>query len=253
MNAIEIKDVHISYRTVQSTTLKHALLNLSKATVRRTKAVKGVTFNVEQGEIIGLVGRNGSGKSTLLRSIAGVFSPDSGTIDTKGQSVSLLAVGIGFQNELSGRDNVYLSGLLMGFTEEQIREKYDEIVEFSELEEFIDAPVKTYSSGMHSKLAFSITAFLEPDILLVDETLSVGDRRFRRKSFEKMKELIFQDHRTVVIVSHSSNTVRELCSRVIWMDDGIVVMDGPVKEVMDAYDEYMDSKRKKPKKAKKDV
>lgn len=248
MNAIEIKDVHISYKTVQATTVKNALLRFNKSTVRRTKAVKGVSFNVEKGEIVGLVGRNGSGKSTLLRSIAGVFAPDKGTIDTKGQSVSLLAVGIGFQNELSGRDNIFLSGLLMGFTEEEIRAKYDEIVAFSELEEFIDSPVKTYSSGMHSKLAFSITAFLEPEVLLIDETLSVGDRRFRRKSSEKMKELIFQEHRTVIIVSHSSDSIRNLCSRVIWLDDGLIVMDGPVQEVMAAYDEYMDSKRKKPKK-----
>ena len=176
----------------------------------------------------------------LLRSIGGIFSPDSGVIDTMGNNVSLLSIGVGFQNELTGRDNIFLSGLLLGFTKEQIQEKYEEIVRFSELGNFINAPVKTYSSGMHSKLSFSITAVLETDIMLIDEVLSVGDRKFKKKSYAKMKELISNEDRTVMIVSHSAETIKKLCTRVIWLNDGEIVADGETGEVLKQYNEYMD-------------
>ena len=239
MTAIEIRDVHVSYRIIQGKSAKKAF-SLTTATVKKTHAVKGVTFDVEEGEIVGLVGRNGSGKSTLLRAIAGVFSPDSGTIDTKGKSVSLLAIGVGFQNELTGRDNIYLSGMLMGYSQEEINKKYQDIVDFSELEEFIDYPVKSYSSGMHSKLAFSISAFLEPDIILIDEVLSVGDRYFKKKSYKKVEELISRDDKTVIIVSHNSETIRNLCDRVVWLEKGKVMEIGDTETVLSKYNEYMD-------------
>ena len=240
MNAIEIRDLHISYKTIKPKSIKKALFSLKKTSINRFEAVKGVSFDVEKGEIVGLVGKNGSGKSTLLRSIAGIFAPDSGIIDTHGNSVSLLSIGVGFQNELTGRDNIFLSGLLMGFSKERIQEKYDEIVEFSELGDFIESPVKTYSSGMHSKLAFSITAILETDIVLVDEILSVGDRKFKKKSYAKMQELISSEERTVIIVSHSSDTIKNLCTRVIWLNDGKIVANGETNEILEQYHEYMD-------------
>lgn len=240
MNAIEVRDLHISYKTVKAKSIKKTIFSLKKSTTDEFEAVRGVSFDVKKGEIVGLVGKNGSGKSTLLRSIAGIFSANSGTIDIKGNKVSMLAIGIGFQNELTGKENIYLSGMLMGFTKQQIAEKYDEIVKFSELGDFINAPVKTYSSGMHSKLAFSITAVLETDIMLVDETLSVGDRRFKKKSFAKMKELISHSDRTVIIVSHSSSTINKLCDRVIWLNDGQIVADGETEDVLEQYNAYMD-------------
>ncbi len=240
MNAIEVRDLHISYKTIKAQSIKKTLFSLKKSNADRFEAVRGVSFDVKKGEIIGLIGKNGSGKSTLLRSLAGVFSPDSGVIDTKGNNVSLLSIGVGFQNELTGKDNIFLSGLLMGFSKEQIQEKYDEIVHFSELGNFINAPVKTYSSGMHSKLAFSITAILETDIMLIDEVLSVGDRKFKKKSYAKMRELISQEDRTVIIVSHSSDTIKTLCTRVIWLNDGKIVADGETGDTLKRYHEYMD-------------
>lgn len=192
-----------------------------------------------KGEILGIVGKNGSGKSTMLRAIAGIFSPDSGTIDLKGNSVSLLSIGVGFQPKLTGRENIVLSGMLLGFSEEQVREKMDEIIEFANLGDFIDMPVKTYSSGMHSKLAFSITAILEADIMLIDEVLSVGDAKFKKKSYNKMKELISNEDRTVLIVSHSSETLQELCTSVLWLHEGEMKMIGKPEEVLPAYDKFM--------------
>lgn len=241
MDAITIKDVHISYKTVKARSIKKSLFSLRKASLEKFEAVKGISFSIEQGEIVGLIGKNGSGKSTLLRSVANVFAPDSGTIDLHGNSVSLLSIGVGFQNDLTGKENIYLSGLLMGFTEQEIDEKYDEIVEFSELGDFIYSPVKTYSSGMYSKLAFSITAVLETDILLVDETLSVGDTRFKRKSFNKMKELISHENRTVVIVSHNAGTIRKLCTKAVWIDEGVLMDVGPANEILEKYENYMNS------------
>lgn len=203
------------------------------------EAVRGVSFSLPKGEILGIVGKNGSGKSTMLKAIAGIFSPDSGIIDLHGNSVSLLSIGVGFQKKLTGRENILLSGMLLGFSEEQVREKMDEIIEFANLGKFIDMPVKTYSSGMHSKLAFSITAILEADIILIDEVLSVGDARFKKKSYNKMKELISNKDRTVLIVSHSTQTLKELCTSILWLHDGEMKMIGETDEVLTAYDEFM--------------
>lgn len=189
--------------------------------------------------MLGIVGKNGSGKSTLLRSIAGIFAPNVGEIDLHGYTVSLMALGIGFVSRLSGRENIMLSGMLLGFSEKAIREKMDEIIEFSELGEFIDRPVATYSSGMHSKLAFAITAMLETDIMLVDEVLSVGDSRFQKKSFAKMRELIMDVNTTVLIVSHNMETLRSLCDRVLWIHDGVMKEIGDTETVIQHYNDFM--------------
>ncbi|KAB1438255.1 ABC transporter ATP-binding protein [Candidatus Galacturonibacter soehngenii] len=237
--AIEVKDLKIRYRSLTKMTLKKSLLKFKKSKVEVFEAVKGISFNVPKGEIMGIVGKNGSGKSTLLRAIAGIFAPDEGCIDLHNHSVSLLSIGVGFQKKLTGRENIYLSGLLLGYTEEYINKKMDEIIEFSELGKFIDKPVKTYSSGMHSKLAFSITAILEAEIMLIDEVLSVGDAKFKKKSYAKMEELISNKERTVIIVSHSMDTLRKLCDTILWLHEGVIKQQGNTAEVLSAYEEFM--------------
>lgn len=236
--AIELKDVCINYRILNTTSVKKSMFRKKQREII-FEAVKHVSFAVGEGDILGIIGRNGSGKSTLLRSIAGVFSPNEGEIDLKGHSVSLMALGVGFKNTLSGRENILLSGMLLGFTEKQIRERMDEIIAFAEIGEFIDRPVRTYSSGMHAKLAFAITAMLETDIMLVDEVLSVGDERFRKKSLEKMNSLILDKKRTVIIVSHNKETLQEFCDRVLWIHDGEVQEIGEPAEVLEHYTAFM--------------
>ena len=237
--AISVKDLHISYRTLKAFSIKKSLLKLKKSKTEVFEAVKGVTFDVEKGKILGIVGKNGSGKSTLLRSIAGIFSADSGSIELYGNTVSLLSIGVGFQKKLTGYENIFLSGMLLGYSKEEIEKKVPEIVEFSELGNFIYKPVSSYSSGMYSKLAFSITAILETDIMLIDEVLSVGDIHFKEKSYSKMKELISDSNRTVVIVSHSSKTIVDLCDKVIWLHDGLIKEEGEPSKVMADYEAFM--------------
>lgn len=238
-NAIEVKDLKIRYRCLNKISIKKSLLKFRKNNVEVYEAVKGITFSIPKGKIMGIVGKNGSGKSTLLRAIAGIFAPDEGSINLFGHSISLLSIGVGFQKRLTGRENIYLSGLLLGFSEAQIREKIDEIIEFSELGKFVDKPVKTYSSGMYSKLAFSITAILETEIMLIDEVLSVGDAKFKKKSYKKMQELIKDNNRTVIIVSHSSETLKKLCDTILWLHDGKIMMLGETEEVLTAYENFM--------------
>lgn len=237
--AIEVNNLWIGYKNIQAYSIKKSLLKLQKAHVEEFQAVKGVSFTVPRGEILGIIGKNGSGKSTMLKALAGIFSPDQGTIDLKGHTVSLLSIGVGFQKEVTGRENILLSGMLLGFSEEEIRAKMPEIIEFAELGRFIDMPVKTYSSGMYSKLAFSITAILETEIMLIDEVLSVGDAKFKKKSYAKMKELISNKNRTVVIVSHSIDTLMDLCDRVMWMHDGEIKMIDEPETVLEKYEEFM--------------
>lgn len=238
-NAIEIKNLCISYRGLKSYSIKKSLLHFHRNKVDEFQAIRNVSFNVPKGNILGIVGKNGSGKSTMLNAIAGIFAPDSGTIDLKGNSVSLLSIGVGFQRELTGRENIILSGMLLGFSEKAVRERMEEIIEFSELGKFIDAPVRTYSSGMYSKLAFSITAILETDIMLIDEVLSVGDARFKKKSYNKMKQLISDESRTVVMVSHDTKTLDGLCDEILWLHDGEIKMYGNTKKVLEKYEEFM--------------
>lgn len=240
-HAIEVKDLVISYQNLKKTSIKKSLLSFKRRSADRFVAVKGISFYVRQGEILGIIGKNGSGKSTTLNALAGIFSPDSGTIDLKGHSISLLSIGVGFQREMTGRENIILSGMLLGFSEEEVRAKEPEIVEFAELGEFIDMPVRTYSSGMYSKLAFSITAILETDIMLIDEVLSVGDQKFKKKSYNKMKSLISNEDRTVVIVSHGIETLKELCDTVMWMHDGQIKRIGEPGPVLDEYVNFMEN------------
>ncbi|MBQ3600375.1 MAG: ABC transporter ATP-binding protein [Lachnospiraceae bacterium] len=236
--AIEVKDVCINYRILNSVSVQKSFLR-KKVREEVFEAVKHVSFEVEEGGILGIIGKNGSGKSTLLKSIAGVFSPNTGTIDLKGHSVSLMALGVGFKDNLTGRENIVLSGMLLGFSEKEIEARAQDIIDFAEIGEFIDRPVRTYSSGMHSKLAFAITAMLETDIMLVDEVLSVGDERFKKKSLAKMKELINDKNRTVVIVSHSIPTLKELCDKVLWIHDGEMKEIGEPAAVLKHYTDFM--------------
>ena len=237
--AINVKDLRIAYRGLTKFSLKKSLRSRKKSRTEIFEALKGISFEVEKGKILGIIGKNGSGKSTLLRSIAGIFCPDKGSIDLGNNSVSLLSIGVGFQTLLTGYENIYLSGLLLGFSEEEIKVKTPEIIEFSELGDFIYKPVRTYSSGMYSKLAFSITAILETDIMLIDEVLSVGDIAFKAKSYNKMKELINNTDRTVVIVSHSMGTLKELCDEILWLHDGKIKDIGKPEKVIAEYEEFM--------------
>jgi ABC-type polysaccharide/polyol phosphate transport system ATPase subunit len=246
--AISVQDVYLSYRSIAPVQYGKKQAKASgfkddsfktKGRVEHFEALHGVSFEIGKGEIVGLIGRNGSGKSTLLRVLAGIFEPDRGNVELYGHTVSLLALGVGFQTQLSGRDNIYLSGLLLGFTKEEIDQQIDEIIDFSELGRFIEQPVRTYSSGMQSKLGFAITAVLKTDIILVDEVLSVGDAHFKKKSGKKMAELISDKSRTVVIVSHNMDTIRANCDKVIWLHDGDLYQMGPTKEVVEAYETFM--------------
>lgn len=237
--AIEVKNLCIGYKNIKAYSIKKSLLRLKKVHVEEFQAVRDVSFVVPKGEILGIIGKNGSGKSTMLKAMAGIFSPDSGSIDLKGHTVSLLSIGVGFQKEVTGRENILLSGMLLGFSEQEIRGKMDEIIKFAELGKFIDMPVKTYSSGMYSKLAFSITAILETEIMLIDEVLSVGDQHFKKKSYQKMKELISNRDRTVVIVSHNISTLNSLCDRVMWMHDGVIKKIGETEAILEEYQEFM--------------
>lgn len=235
--AITVKDLHVYYRDMNRFSLKKGLK--AKGTGKIFKAIKGISFEIPKGQILGICGKNGSGKSTLLRAISGIFSPDSGSINLHGNTISLLSIGVGFQKQLTGYENIYLSGMLLGFEKSEIDKKVDSIIEFSELGDAIYKPVRSYSSGMYSKLAFSITAILETDIILIDEVLSVGDVHFKEKSYNKMKELISDESRTVVIVSHSTSTICELCDKVIWLNDGLIKDEGDPKKIMSKYEEFM--------------
>lgn len=236
--AVTVKDLHIIYRGLKKTSIRASWTKLRNK-IETFEALKGINFEIEEGKILGIIGKNGSGKSTMLRAIAGIFSPDKGSIDLHGHSVSLLSIGVGFNRKLTGKENIYLSGMLLGFSEEEIEEKIEEIIKFADIGDFINKPVKTYSSGMYSKLAFAITAILETDIMLIDEVLSVGDAAFKEKSYNKMKELISDDKRTVIIVSHSLGTIRELCDEVLWLNDGEVIEIGKPNDVIPKYEKFM--------------
>lgn len=235
-NAIEVRNLVVKYRTFKKVSIRKTLFKLKKNEIEYFTAIKGISFDVPKGQILGIIGTNGSGKSTLLRTIAGIYCPDQGSVDIFDNTISLLALGVGFQKKLSGRENILLSGMLLGFSEEYVNSKMDEIIEFADIGDFIDRPVDTYSSGMYSKLAFSITSTLETDILLVDEVLSVGDSRFKKKSYQRMRELIEDKNRTVVIVSHSMKALVELCNNILWIDQGEIVMYGPAQDVIEVYE-----------------
>lgn len=216
-------------------TLKQALLG---AFSRRGRdefwALRDISFEVPAGQTVAVIGRNGSGKSTLLRIVAGIYRPTAGHVSTRGRVVGLLELGIGFQPDLSGRDNIYLNASLFGLTRRQVSVRYDQIVDFAEIADFVDAPLRTYSTGMAARLAFAITTQIQADVLLVDEVLAVGDRQFTLKCIEYMKKLR-DSGVSIFLVSHDLPRVVELCSRAIWLDQGSVRMDGPAGQVVQAY------------------
>ena len=241
--SIRVEDVSVTYRTSfeRRPTLRNTVLRLGRRerVVREIEALKGVSFEVRRGKVLGILGANGAGKSTLVRTVAGILPPTEGRVEIKGRVSTLLALGVGFNRDLSGRDNVVLGGLAAGLSRDQMAAKYDEIVEFAELEEFMDLPMRTYSSGMYGRLAFSVAVNMDPDILLIDEALSVGDAHFRRKSFDKMQELCGQA-RTIVLVSHSMGSISELCDEAIWMHKGELRLGGEPDAVIEAYTEFLD-------------
>ena len=197
-------------------------------------ALKNVTFSIEKGEVIGLIGSNGAGKSTTLKIVSGVMKPTSGTVEVDGVISPMIELGAGFDPELTARENIYLNGSILGYSKKFLDEKFNEIVEFSELIDFLDVPIKNFSSGMTAKLAFSIATIVNPEILIVDEILSVGDMRFQEKSKGKMMEMI-NGGTTVLYVSHSLESIKSICTRVIWLEHGEIKMIGPTKKVCDAY------------------
>ncbi len=241
--AVRVEHLSVTYRTTveKRPTLKRTLVRLGRRRrrVREIRAIRDVSFEVPHGAVLGVVGLNGAGKSTLMRTIAGILPPTQGRVEVHGRVSTLLALGVGFNKRLTGRENVILGGLAAGLTREQLEARYDEIAEFAELGDFMDMPMRTYSSGMYGRLAFSVAVHMEPDILLIDEALSVGDARFRRKSFAKMRELCAQA-RTILIVSHALQSIRDLCSDVIWMDKGKIAMWDTADAVIDAYARFLD-------------
>ncbi|MBS1188463.1 MAG: ABC-type polysaccharide/polyol phosphate transport system, ATPase component [Rhodocyclaceae bacterium] len=198
-------------------------------------ALKDISFEIMQGDRIGIVGRNGAGKSTLLKILSRITEPSAGRIELNGRVVSLLEVGTGFHPELTGRENIFLNGSIMGMSRQEIARKFDEIVAFAEVEKFLDTPVKRYSSGMYVRLAFSVAAHLEPEILIVDEVLAVGDAAFQRKCLGKMEDVSVQEGRTVLFVSHNMGTIRQLCNAAMMLDRGALVASGPVSDIVTRY------------------
>ena len=204
-------------------------------------ALKNVSFEVSPGEVLGLVGTNGAGKSTLLKVVAGVMKPTKGVVTRQGTLAPMIELGAGFDMELTARENVFLNGAVLGYQRKFLVEKYDEIVEFSELQNFMDVPVRNFSSGMVARLAFSIATLVSPQILLVDEILSVGDLPFQQKSEQKMLSMI-QNGATVVFVSHSTQSIRKICTRLLWIDHGEMRMLGDVEDVLTAYEDYCNAR-----------
>lgn len=233
--AIEISNVTMRYRlsTERVDSLKNFFIKKVKKEIRYEEfhALQSVSFSVSKGEVLGIIGLNGAGKSTLLKIVAGVLKPTSGTLVKRGSIAPLLELGAGFNGELTGEENIYLNGLLLGYSKKFIQEKFDEIVDFSELGKFIYTPLKNYSSGMKARLGFSIATVVQPDILILDEVLSVGDFKFKEKSEGKIRSMM-EGGTTVLFVSHSLGQVENLCDRVLWLEHGQVQEIGASKEVI---------------------
>ncbi len=251
MPAIEVSHLTKEYRLGALQGLKQTLLDTcarltGKKVLERPmfKALDGVGFSIDQGEVVGIIGHNGAGKSTLLKMLAKISTPSSGSVKIKGRIAPLIEVGAGFVPDFTGRENVYLNGAILGMPKQEIDRKFDEIVDFAEMAEFIDTPVKRYSSGMQVKLAFAVATSVESEILIVDEVLAVGDLAFQRKCFDRMEHLIKGQGKTVLLVSHNVRQVERLCSRVMLMDHGRLLLDGPARDVCNAFYEQSDNKIK---------
>jgi teichoic acid transport system ATP-binding protein len=241
--AVKVEELSVSYRTTyeKKPTLKKTLIRLGRRerSVREVHALKSVSFDVLPHEILGIVGVNGAGKSTLMRTVAGILPPSEGRVEVWGRVSTLLALGVGFNRDLTGRENVILGGLAAGLSRSQIDEKYEAIADFAELGDFIDLPMRSYSSGMYGRLAFSVAVHTDPDVLLIDEALSAGDARFKQKCFDKMQELYDRAH-AIIIVSHALKTIRKLCTEVVWLHEGRVRMRDEPKPVIEAYTKFLD-------------
>jgi ABC-type polysaccharide/polyol phosphate transport system ATPase subunit len=240
--SVSVQDVSITYRTTfeRRPTLRDAIVRLGRGerAVREVEAVKNVSFDLKQGSVLGIVGSNGAGKSTLVRAIAGILPPTEGRIEVRGKVSTLLALGVGFNGAMSGQENVTLGGLAAGYTRAEIAEKYQEIAEFAELGDFMEMPMRTYSSGMFSRLAFAVAVHMEPDILLVDEALSAGDAKFKEKAAEKMMSLV-AEARTMILVSHALQTVKDMCNDAIWLNKGELMLRGEPNTVVDEYTKFV--------------
>lgn len=236
MNAIEIRNMYKDFKLVydKPTTLKERICFWKTTKVQKRQVLKNINLDIKKGETVALIGTNGSGKSTLLKLMTKILYPNKGTLETHGKLTSLLELGAGFHPDFTGRENIYFNAAIFGLTRQEIDKRIDEIIEFSELGDFIDNPVRTYSSGMYMRLAFSIAINVDAEILLIDEILAVGDQHFQDKCFAKLKEMK-KSEKTIVIVTHSLGQVRELCDRAIWIYNGEVRMDGTPNEVVDEY------------------
>ena len=236
--AVRVSDVSMRFRLTEdrATSLKEFMTRMLRGDIRTEEfwALKDVSITVPEGEVLGIIGRNGSGKSTLLKIISGIMKPTLGTIQTCGSIAPMLELGSGFDMDMTGRENIFLNGAILGYSEEFLKSKYDEITAFSELGRFIDVPVRNYSSGMLARLAFSIATVVVPDILIVDEILSVGDEDFQIKSRARMMELM-GGGTTVLFVSHDMQQIRDMCTMAVWIDGGRVMRTGDPDEVCDAY------------------
>jgi ABC-2 type transport system ATP-binding protein len=235
VNAIEVSDISKQFVLRHTRSLKEAVVWIAKGRKgdlsEKFHALKNVSLEIKTGETVALLGLNGSGKSTLLKHISGVMLPDSGTVRTRGRVAGLIEVGAGFHPDLSGRDNVYLNGAILGMTEQQVNDCFDAIVEFSEIGQFIDTEVKFYSSGMYLRLAFSVAVHTDPEVFLIDEILAVGDEPFQRKCIDKIQEL--SEHcKTLVVVSHDLDLVARICDRGILLEHGNVMFDGPIHDAV---------------------
>ncbi|MCI8892466.1 MAG: ABC transporter ATP-binding protein [Eubacterium sp.] len=228
--------VQFSMANDRVNTLKEFVIQTVTKKIRYTQfwALRDVTFEIRKGDVLGIIGRNGAGKSTLLKVISGILKPTAGSVASHGNIVPMLELGSGFDFDLSGRENIYLNGAILGYSEEFLLKKYKEILEFSELEEFIEVPLRNYSSGMVMRLAFAIATAVSPEILIVDEILSVGDARFQEKSRKRMLEMM-SGGTTVLFVSHELEQIRKMCNKVVWLEHGTVKAFGPAKEICDQY------------------
>lgn len=236
---VEVSHVTMDFRIDQNhtTNLKEYILDTLHGQKRTAafRALDDVSFTAQRGTVTGLIGHNGAGKSTLLKIISGIYPPTSGSVTRQGTLVPMLELGSGFDAELSGRENIFLNGAILGYAKDFLHDKEQEIIDYSELGDFIDRPLKTYSSGMLARLAFSIATVVQPDILIVDEILAVGDERFQRKSRARMLELM-SGGATVLFVSHNLNQIRELCDRVVWLEHGRIRAQGDTHSLCDAYE-----------------
>jgi len=241
--AIRVENLDITYRvSVESRpTLKGAIIRLGRPnrSIRVVEACKDVSFEVSNGQVMGVIGANGAGKSTLMRAVAGILPPTKGRIEIHGKVSTLLALGVGFNGALTGRENVVLGSLAAGLTRAQIERKYDEIADFAELGDFMDMPMRTYSSGMYSRLAFSVAVNMDPDILLIDEAMSAGDAKFRNKASDRMTDLA-NNAGTMLLVSHALGTIKSMCSEAIWLHKGRLIQRGDPDEIVAAYTKFLE-------------